>query len=56
LTSHYFWDNNYGARIVCEDLGYGKGVRSKRRNHNNRENFDSETGYRRCSSSNTSIM
>jgi hypothetical protein len=56
LTSHYFWDNNYGARIVCEDLGYGTGVRTRTRNYNNREKFDRETGYRRCSSGNTDIL
>jgi hypothetical protein len=56
LTSHYFWDNNYGARIVCENLGYGNGVRTKTRNQNNRENFDTETGYRRCSAGNTNIL
>jgi hypothetical protein len=56
MTSHYFWDNNYGARIVCENLGYGTGATSKRRNNNNRQDFDTETGYRRCSSGNTNIM
>jgi hypothetical protein len=56
LTSHYFWDNNYGAQIVCESLGYGKGVRTKTRNPNNRDLFDTRTGYRRCSSGNTNIM
>jgi hypothetical protein len=56
LTSHYFWDNNYGADIVCRDMGFGKGVRTRTRNYNNRENFDSETGNRRCSSGNTSIL
>jgi hypothetical protein len=56
MTSHYFWDNNHGAQIVCESLGYGKGVRTKTRNPHNRENFDHETGYRRCSGSNTNIL
>jgi hypothetical protein len=56
LTSHYFWDNNYGATIVCRDMGYGKGVRSHKRNHNNRENFDTETGNRRCASGNDNIL
>jgi hypothetical protein len=56
LTSHYFWDNNWGAEIVCRDLGYGKGVRTKTRNHNNIANFDSETGYRRCAANNRNIL
>jgi hypothetical protein len=57
LTSHYFWDNNYGARIVCEDLGFGNGVTQKgKRNQYNRERFDTETGYRRCASGNTDIL
>jgi hypothetical protein len=57
LTSHYFWDNNYGAQIVCEDLGYGKGVTQKgKRNQFNRESFDTETGYRRCASGNQDIL
>merc|ERR1711939_468963 len=42
LTSHYFWDNNYGAQIVCRDMGFGTGVRTHTRNKNNRENFDTE--------------
>jgi hypothetical protein len=56
LTSHYFWDNNWGADIVCRDMGFGKGTTSKRRNHNNRENFDTATGYRRCHNGATNIM
>jgi hypothetical protein len=57
LTSHYFWDNNYGARIVCENLGYGQGATQKgKRNSNNRERFDTETGYRRCHAGNTKIL
>jgi hypothetical protein len=56
LTSHYFWDNNYGAEIVCLNMGYGKGVRTHTRNKNNRENFDTETGFRRCAASNTNIL
>jgi hypothetical protein len=56
LTSHYFWDNNFGARIVCENLGYGQGTRTHTRNHNNRAHFDTETGYRRCSAGNTNIL
>jgi hypothetical protein len=56
LTSHYFWDNNYGAQIVCEDLGFGKGFRTKTRNHQNRDNFDTETGNRRCASNNRNIL
>jgi hypothetical protein len=54
LTSHYFWDNNYGAQIVCRDMNYGTGVRTKTRNQNNRSQFDS-IGNRRCAASNTSI-
>jgi hypothetical protein len=56
LTSHYFWDNNYGADIVCRDMGYGKGVRTKKRNYNNRELFDTQTGYRRCAAHNRNIL
>jgi hypothetical protein len=57
MTSHYFWDNNYGARIVCENLGYGQGATQKgKRNSNNRERFDTETGYRRCHAGNTKIL
>jgi hypothetical protein len=57
MTSHYFWDNNYGARIVCEDLGFAQGTTRKgQRNQNNRETFDTETGYRRCHGGNTSIL
>jgi hypothetical protein len=56
LTAHYFWDNNYGASIVCRDLGYRIGIRHKKRNHNNRDLFDTETGNRRCSRSNLHIL
>jgi hypothetical protein len=57
LTSHYFWDNNHGAKIVCENLGYGQGSTQKgKRNQNNRERFDTETGYRRCHAGNLSIL
>jgi hypothetical protein len=56
LTSHYFWDNNYGAQIVCRDMRYGTGVRTKTRNPNNRAAFDTETGNRRCAAGNNSIL
>jgi hypothetical protein len=56
LTSHYFWDNNYGANIVCQDMGYLTGSRTKTRNPNNRENFDNETGNRRCHRHATDIL
>jgi hypothetical protein len=56
LTSHYFWDNNYGAGIVCRDMGFATGTRTKTRNHHNREDFDSETGYRRCAASSHKIL
>jgi hypothetical protein len=56
VTSHYFWDNNWGAQIVCEDLGYGKGVRTRTRNPHNRELFDTKVGYRRCSASSKNIF
>jgi len=56
LTSHYFWDNNYGATIVCRNLKYGTGIRTKTRRPQNQENFDTETGYRRCAHGNKSIM
>jgi hypothetical protein len=56
ISSHYFWDNNYGAQIVCENLGYGKGVRTRTRNYNNREQYDHSVGKRRCASSNTNIL
>jgi hypothetical protein len=56
ISSHYFWDNNYGADIVCRDLGYGKGVRTKTRNQNNHEQFDNEVGHRRCARGNSDIL
>jgi hypothetical protein len=56
VTSHYFWDNDHGAQLVCEDLGYGKGVRTKTRNHHNREHFDAELGYRRCAANHRHIL
>jgi hypothetical protein len=56
ISSHYFWDNNYGATIVCRDLGYGKGVRTRTRNNNNHEQFDVEVGHRRCSAGNYDIL
>jgi hypothetical protein len=56
LTSHYFWDNNYGATIVCKDLGFGTGTRTKTRNKHNVANFDTETGNRRCASSHKNIL
>jgi hypothetical protein len=56
LTSHYFWDNNYGATIVCKNMGFGRGTRTHTRNRNNRANFDSETGNRRCGASHTNIL
>jgi hypothetical protein len=51
LTSHYFWDNNYGAQIVCRNLRFGTGTRTKTRRHGNQELFDTETGNRRCHAS-----
>jgi hypothetical protein len=56
ISSHYFWDNNYGADIVCRDMGYGKGVRTRIRNKHNRASFDTEVGHRRCAAGNTSIL
>jgi hypothetical protein len=56
ISSHYFWDNNYGAEIVCRSLGFGTGVRTKTRNSNNRELFDTQVGHRRCASNSRSIL
>jgi hypothetical protein len=56
ISSHYFWDNNHGAQIVCESLGYGKGIRTRTRNPHNRENFDTQVGHRRCAASHTNIL
>jgi hypothetical protein len=56
LTSHYFWDNNYGAQIVCRDIGFATGTRTKTRNNGNRDNFDTETGNRRCAAHNNNIL
>jgi len=27
ICGHYFWDNNHGATIVCQMLGFGSGIR-----------------------------
>merc|ERR1711939_548380 len=56
LTSHYFWDNNYGAQIVCRNMRFGTGTRTHTRRQQNQEQFDTETGNRRCAANNDHIL
>ena len=29
ICGHWFWDNNYGARLFCKQLGYNNGRYTK---------------------------
>jgi len=50
VSAHYWWNNNWGANMVCRQIGYNRGVTIiGTRNPTNKTPFSTEIGMRECS-------